>query len=594
MTKNKHLRINRIFLVIALFVFLAGNTGYSQTNKEAIFKLNKVLSWVDNYYVDTVNQDQLIEEVIIEMLRRLDPHSTYISKEDVKAMNEPLHGNFEGIGIQFNILNDTIMVVSPISGGPSEKLGIQAGDRIVKIENEIVAGIGITTKGVRDRLLGKKGTKVNVFIKRRGVSDLLNFTITRDKIPIFSVDASYMIDNKIGYIKLNRFSATSMREFHKAMDKLENQGMKHLILDLKDNGGGYLNTAIELADEFLSKNKLIVYTEGTHRPKNEYIASDDGRFERGRLIVLINEGSASASEIVSGAIQDWDRGIVVGRRSFGKGLVQRAFTLPDGSMIRLTIARYYTPTGRCIQKPYDDGEKAYRQDIANRYNHGEMICLDSIHFPDSLKYFTKNNKRVVFGGGGIMPDIFIPLDTTLYSDYHRKLIRAGWLNRFALEYVDLHRNKLNEKYPDFKIYDQVFQVDNEILTEFRQYVEKNTKETKDSVDTVEKKQSPTDDVPDIENNENIITSDKISEPMNEENKRNIIETDKSMSKKKCEFEKAKPMLSVQLKALIARDLWSINEYYQIMNRFDESFLKAIELLQQKADYKDTLETSMFE
>ncbi|OFY73322.1 MAG: peptidase S41, partial [Bacteroidetes bacterium RIFOXYA12_FULL_33_9] len=398
--------MRKVFLfVVAIFI---AQCAVSQEFNNSVFKLSKVLNLISTFYVDTVNQDQLTEEAIIGMLKFLDPHSIYISKEEVEEMNEPLEGNFEGVGVQFNILNDTIVVVSPIPGGPSEKVGIQAGDRFVTINGENVAGIGIRNNDVVEKLRGAKGTTVNVGMKRKGTKEILDFTITRDKIPIYSLDASYMINKEVGYIKLNRFAATTMEEYYKAVENLKANGAKHLIIDLQDNSGGYLNTSIDLADEFLKDQKLIVYTEGVKSPKHEYKATGRGNFEEGKVIVLVNEGSASASEILSGALQDWDRGVVIGRRTFGKGLVQRPFNLPDGAMIRLTIARYYTPTGRLIQKSYEGGFNDYSRDLINRYNSGEFLSEDSIHFPDSLKYKTLQNSRNVYGGGGIMPDIFIP------------------------------------------------------------------------------------------------------------------------------------------------------------------------------------------
>ena len=431
--------MRKLIIIPVCFTLFFCNFIHAQDNNQQVFKLKKVLDLINIFYVDTVNQDRIVEDAISGMLGDLDPHSVYISKDEVKSMNEPLQGNFEGIGIEFNILHDTIIVVSPIPGGPSDKLGIRGGDRIVTIEGKNVAGIGIKTADVRKKLLGPKGTIVNVGIKRRGEKNILDYTITRDKIPLFSLDAAYIVDNKTGYIKLNRFSASTMKEYKEAIAKLQTQGIENLILDLEGNGGGYLNTAIELADEFLDDKKLIVFTKGRNDPKTEHFANQSGSFENGKLIVLIDEGSASAIEIVTGAIQDWDSGIVICRRSFGKGLVQRQYPLPDASEIRLTIARYYTPTGRCIQKPYDKGVKNYQKDLINRYNKGELTQQDSIHFPDSLKYQTLTRKRTVYGGGGIMPDIFVPLDTSEITDYYRDLIRKGVLNRFALNYAEIGR-----------------------------------------------------------------------------------------------------------------------------------------------------------
>jgi carboxyl-terminal processing protease len=426
----KNIRFLQVLVIAAMFSCPLS----SQVLSEQAFKFLKVLEWIDNYYVDTINQEELVETAITQLLKELDPHSSYLSKDEVEEMNEPLQGNFEGIGISFNILDDTIFVISPISGGPSEKVGILSGDRIVKVDEKKVAGIGITNEKVYELLRGKKGTRVTVTVQRRNMNSLLDFNIVRDKIPIFSIDASYKVNENTGYIKINRFSLTTIDEFKKAIVALKKDNTSNLILDLTNNGGGYLEVATELADQFLEDGELIVYTQGVNNPKKEYLATKEGDFERGKLVVLIDEGSASASEIVSGAIQDWDRGIIIGRRSFGKGLVQRRCPLPDQSELRLTIARYYTPTGRLIQKPYDKGKEDYDLDISRRYSHGEFISSDSIHFPDSLKYYTLKNNRLVYGGGGIMPDLFVPLDTSYYTNYYRDLIRLGILNQFVLTF----------------------------------------------------------------------------------------------------------------------------------------------------------------
>lgn len=526
------------FFLISIFVLTISvpTDVKSQIFDEQSHKITQFLNYMNNYYVDSINNDEVIEKAIVAMLKELDPHSVYISKEDVKAMNEPLQGNFDGIGIQFNILYDTVIVVSPIPGGPSEKVGIKAGDRIIEVEGENIAGNGITSNGVRERLLGAKGTKVNITVFRKDEDKKLKFTILRGEIPIFSIDASYMVDDEIGYIKLNRFAATTMKEFKNHFNALKKDGMKSLILDLRGNGGGYLNVAIDLVDEFVQDGKMVLYTEGLNSPKHIYRTNNKGSFEKGKLIVLINEGSASASEIVSGAIQDWDRGVLIGRRSFGKGLVQRPFNLHDGSMIRLTIARYYTPTGRLIQKPYNNGLNEYRQDINNRYTHGELSHKDSIQFPDSLKYYTLLKQREVYGGGGIMPDIFIPIDTSGYSDYYRNLVGKGIMNTFVLDYVDKNRNRLKNEYKDFKDYKNSFEVTNEMLTEM---VEMAKKEEIEFVDE--------------------------------------------------DFDISKEDIRIQTKALIARDIWDTSEYFQIMNTINASFKKAIEVLQDKTAYLVNLE-----
>jgi carboxyl-terminal processing protease len=502
---------------------------------EQAFKMGKILEWVDKYYVDSVNQEILVEDVIKNLLKDLDPHSSYLSKEEVKEMNEPLQGNFEGIGISFNILNDTIFVISPISGGPSERVGLQAGDRIVKVEGKNVAGIGITTNDVFSLLRGKKGTKVDISVLRRNVAELIDFTIIRDKIPIYSIDASYKINKNTGYIKLNRFSMTTIPEFKEAIENLKKDNLENLILDLTGNGGGYLEVAFELADEFLDNEKLIVYTEGRNSPKREYNASSKGAFEKGNLVIMIDEGSASASEIVAGAIQDWDRGIIVGRRSFGKGLVQRPLMLPDQSMIRLTIARYYTPTGRLIQKPYNMSKDDYDLDIVNRYNNGELSNKDSIQFPDSLKYRTLKKTRTVYGGGGIMPDFFIPIDTSFYTDYYRDLIRKGILNQFMLTYVDNNREKLLSEHENIDFFKKNYNISDELFQNLIDYAK----------------------------NENLLAEKK-------------------------DIETSGDQIKQLMKAYVARDLWSNSEFYEIINHTDKKFLKARDIIENWDSYQSLL------
>ncbi len=409
------------------------------TPQEAAQKFGTLMRYIGQLYVDSVSVEDLTERAMVKMLEDLDPHSVYFSAEELKEADEPLNGNFDGIGVQFNIFKDTILVVSPISGGPSERLGIRAGDRIVEVDGENTAGIGITNRDVMKLLKGPKGTVVQVGIKREGESELLTFDITRDKIPIYSIDAAHMVDKKIGYIKVSRFAKTTMDEFRDAILSLQGQGMKDLILDLQGNGGGMLRTAIAMSDEFLSDDKLIVYTEGRAFEREDTFAQYQGLFEKGRLVVLIDEASASASEIVSGAVQDWDRGLVVGRRSFGKGLVQRPMRLPDGSAVRLTVQKYYTPAGRCIQKPYDEGVEAYRKEKFERYEKGEFMTLDSLDLPDSLMHKTRILEREVYGGGGILPDLFVPLDTTLNSPTFSRILRKGLCSKYALAEVDAHR-----------------------------------------------------------------------------------------------------------------------------------------------------------
>lgn len=480
---------------------------------------------IANLYVDDVDEDKLVEDAIINMLEELDPHSTYSDAEEVKKLNEPLVGNFDGIGVQFNMATDTLFIIQPVSGGPSEKVGILAGDRIIEVNDTVIAGVKMSTEEIMRRLRGPKGTKVNLKIMRRGVSGLLPFTVKRDKIPVYSLDASYMMNKTTGYIRISRFAATTAEEFEKALHDLQKKGMRNLILDLQGNGGGYLNAAIEIANHMLQKGELIVYTEGKRNPRTEFNARGNGDFRDGKLVVLVDEFSASASEIVTGAIQDWDRGTVVGRRTFGKGLVQRPIDLPDGSMIRLTVARYYTPSGRCIQKPYESIEQ-YNKDLIERYNRGEMLSADSIHFPDSLKAKTLKLGRTVYGGGGIMPDYFVPIDTTYYTDYYLALRDKGAIVQENLKLIDAHRSEWKEKYKTFERFNKRFEVSDEMLED-------------------------------------------------------LISLGKTLGAefKEDEYKTALPLIKIQLKALIARDLWDMNEYFQVINSINNTVQKGLELIE---------------
>jgi len=525
-----------IIWLSVLFVWIVPTGVGGQVFSDDALKFSQIINWIDKYYVDTVNKSELVEKAIIEMLQNLDPHSTYLTKEEVKAMSEPLQGNFEGIGISFNILNDTIFVINPIPNGPSEKVGIRSGDRIVKIEGQSVAGVGIKTSDVFAKLRGKKGTRVSVSISRRSVSELLDFTITRDKIPIFSLDASYMINDEIGYIKLNRFSYTTMDEFRTALAELKSEGMQDLVLDLGGNGGGYMDVAIKLADQFLDDRKIIVYTEGNSHPKRKFSSTSRGEFLDGRVVIIIDQGSASASEIVAGAVQDWDRGVIVGRRSFGKGLVQQPMPLLDSSMVRLTIARYYTPTGRLIQKPYEDGFEEYSKDLINRYNMGELLHSDSTVFPESLKYQTLVSQRPVYGGGGIMPDYFVPLDTTYNSRYYSRLFSRGIINFFTLTYVDDHRKELQDKYPTFQSFLDGFTIKDKVLEDMIAYA------TEEDLDYSEE-----------------------------------------------DFNISREHIRLVLKSYIARDLWNSSEFYQVFNTSNPSVLKAIEVLNGQDIYQALLQ-----
>ena len=430
-------------------------------------KLQQVLSYIKTDYVDTVKEQLIVEETINEMLQHLDPHSYYIPKRDYNQMNDPLEGNFEGIGVEFRIQNDTVVVIQPVGGGPSEKLGIRSGDRIVTVEGEDITGEKINNTRVVKLLKGPKGTTVNVQIKRRNEKKLIDFAIKRDEIPFYSVDASYMVNDEIGYVKVIRFARTTHDEFMRAVTSLEQRGMKKLILDLRNNSGGYMKSAIDMADEFLPKKQLIVYTQGKARSKQEFFATAGGELEDDQVAVLINEGSASASEILAGALQDNDRGFIIGRRSFGKGLVQEGIQWPDGSGIRLTVARYYTPTGRSIQKSYEDGLDDYNKETFDRYESGELLSLDSIDLPDSLKFYTKKGK-VLYGGGGILPDYFVPLDTSNTSAYFGNLNYQGMFYQFGFDYVDTHRSSLKENFTASQ-YVRNYKITASVLNEFYSY-----------------------------------------------------------------------------------------------------------------------------
>jgi carboxyl-terminal processing protease len=437
-----------VFAIVLIVGMLIGVKLVDTSGERSMFvypksdKLSGVLSFIEMEYVDSISKDNLVEKTIPSLLKSLDPHSMYIPASDLQRVTEPLEGNFDGIGIQFNMLNDTIVVIQTISGGPSEKIGIMPGDRIVSIGDSVVAGVGMDDQEVVASLRGPRGSKVNVGVKRQNIDGLIEFEITRDRIPLYSVDVSYMIDDEIGYIKISQFSRTTFKEYMEAAEKLNSQGMKKLILDLRGNGGGYMDASTNIADQFLDDGKLIVYTEGQSKPRSNVYATAKGINLDTELLVLIDEWSASASEIIAGAIQDNDRGKVVGRRSFGKGLVQTQTMFSDGSALRLTVARYYTPTGRSIQKPYDEGLENYYNDLDERFRHGEFDIADSIKFNDSLKFITPGG-NIVYGGGGIMPDVFIPRDTTGMTDFYSDVTRRGLVYRFAFDYADKNRNSLS-------------------------------------------------------------------------------------------------------------------------------------------------------
>lgn len=524
----------RLFIIV-IFLLQGGNIINAQLFTESTLKFGRALALIESFYVDSTKQEQLTEKAIIAMLRELDPHSVYLNQEEVKASNEELEGNFDGIGIQFNILYDSIIVISPVPGGPSEKVGIRAGDRIVTIKDENVAGTGITTNGVRNRLLGERGTLVNVGIYRRGVKGITSYTVRRDKIPVNSLDAAYMVSANVGLIKLNRFAATSEEEFLKAVERLRKQDMKDLIVDLRGNSGGYLEAAIRLTDQIFDNRRLIVYLEGLKTPRQEYFSKSGGSLSGSKIVVLVDEGSASASEILAGALQDWDRGVIVGRRTFGKGLVQNGFYFSDGSAMRLTIARYFTPTGRLIQSSYKGGIDKYIENYFSRFSHGELFYADSIAFPDSLKYNTLINKRTVFGGGGIMPDLFVPADTSWYSAYYADLVRKTVITEFALDYVDSNRKTLLRKYPDFKTFRDKFSFTEEDVKRF------------------------------------ISTAEYAGVPSN-----------------KTQFEISRNQILKILTGLVARDLWEMSEYYEIVYSDDRAVMEALKLIEDTERYNRVL------
>ena len=514
-------------IAIAILIFVTSNISIGQVEKDknkTINKLTKMITIIEQLYVDSTNSPELVDVAIKAMLEKLDPHSAYIAAKRVDEVEAPLKGNFEGVGVRFQILNDTLMVVQAIPGGPSQKVGVSAGDKIIKIDEELVAGVGLSNTGIRNRLLGKKGTKVTMSIQRKGDEDLIDFEVTRDKIPIYSVDASYMIDDEIGYIKINAFARTTVPEFLMALEKLQAKGMNSLVLDLQNNGGGYLDVSFNLVDQFLSKEKLIVYTKGRSYKRKDYNSTSRGEYEKGNLVVLVNESSASASEIVSGAIQDWDRGAIVGRRTFGKGLVQRPVNLPDGSKVRITTQRYYTPSGRCIQKSYTKGSKAYRKEKYERYLNGESFSKDSIKIPDSLIFKTLIKKREVYAGGGITPDVFVSIDTTGSSSYFNKLVRKGIMNRFALEYVNDNRDQLMDEYLSFADFKEKF----DLKSATKELIEYATK--------------------------------------------------KKLEYNKDQFLKAEKAITIRLKALIAQNIWGFSEFYEIFNELNPVYKEGINVL----------------
>jgi len=463
-----------IKITLSLTMMACVVAGQAQRIPQNLNKLLNAEFAINSLYVDSVDENKLVEYAIVGMLQKLDPHSSYTDAKETKDMEEPLQGEFSGIGIQFNMKEDTLYVIQTIPGGPSERVGILAGDRIVLVNDTLIAGVKMKRTDIMKRLRGKKGTKVTVKVRRGSSPDLITFRITRDKIPLHSVDASYMLDDKTGYVRISNFGAKTHDEMMDALSSLSKQGMQQVIIDLTDNGGGYLNAAIEMCNEFLDRGQLIVYTEGLKSPRNEANAFGNGKYKDLPMVIMVNQYSASAAEIFSGAMQDWDRAVVVGRRTFGKGLVQRPIRFDDGSMMRLTVARYYTPSGRCIQKPYTKGnKKAYEEDLLDRSKSGEYYCLDSIHFNDSLRYTTLTHQRPIYGGGGIMPDIFVPVDTSEYSTYYRDMVAKGIVNQFVIDYVDKHRKDIKKDYPTLEDFDARFALTDADIKRFIEAGEKD-------------------------------------------------------------------------------------------------------------------------
>ena len=529
---KKFLILITLFICGLTFAQQRPRTILSPEETKFLIAYNAIINW----YLEETNNPKIVEDAIKAMLRNLDPHSTYSNAEETRRMNEPLEANFDGIGIQFNMYLDTLYVIQVLSGGPSEKAGLLPGDRIVKVDETVIAGVNMSNTDVVKYIKGKKGTTVRIFVKRGSSPNLIEFRIVRDNIPVYSVDAAYMADPKTGYIRLNKFSASTINEFKTALSNLQKKGMQNLILDLQDNGGGYLHVGNTLANLLLDKNKLIVYIQGEKQRRQEIVSTDETLFKDGKLVLMINEGSASASEILAGAIQDWDRGVIVGRRSFGKGLVQRSIDLPDSSMIRLTIARYYTPSGRYIQKPYVKGNiEAYQYDILDRYYNGELLNADSIHFPDSLKYQTLVSQRTVYGGGGIMPDVFIPIDSVRFTEYYSKLVGLNVLQRMVINYLDKNRKELSKNYPNFARFKEKFVVTEAMLKELRAIADEEK----------------------IEFNE-------------------------------YQYNKSKDFISLQIKSLIARDLFEYSDFIEIRNQMNDSYQQALRIINNDAQYAQIL------
>ena len=582
-------------ILFSLFLLISSYLTAQTIDKTELLstdnKMSFTLNMIRYYYAEKPDMPKIVEKGIVNMLKELDPHSVYITKEDVQKMNEPLIGNFDGVGISFQIMKDTIHVVDVIRGGPSEKVGVMPGDKIIKVDDKVATGDTIKNDFVFKHLRGVKGTKVNLTVERRGRKEPIIFEIIRDKIPITSVDTWFMLDKTLGYIRLDRFAQKSTEEVVEAIEDLKKQGMKELIFDLRGNGGGYLDVAFKICDEFLSDDKLLVYTEGVSSPRYDFKAERKGTFEKGKIVVLIDEGSASASEIVSGAIQDWDRGVIIGRRSFGKGLVQRPFNLPDGSQIRLTTSRYYTPSGRCIQKPWDDGLDSYYNDYMRRYQHKELITPDSITFPDSLKYNTANG-RIVYGGGGIMPDVFVPIDTSRASDYLINLRSKGIFNNFSMQWMEENRESFLKQNPTFEDYNNSYPSLN-LMEKFTNYAKKEGVEqneikkewvnsmildyiVKQTKDTVSKNFSSYEEYA----KELLSNSELLDEVITKAKK----EDDKmeEMTKRSDIF------IEASLKAMIARNLYGVKYYYQSIKDTDDGLQTAIKVVKDDKLYNSLI------
>ena len=522
--------MKKLFLCLILLPQMVFAQKMNVSDEQQL-KLLQTINAIKNLYVDTVNQRQLVDNAIVGMLEKLDPHSTFITAKDVKMANEDLQGSFDGVGIQFQMMRDTLLVMQTISNCPAEKVGIVMGDRIIQVDTVNIAGVKIETNRIKKLLRGNRGTKVKVKVVRTGSPEPIDFVITRDKIPIYSIDAAYEIAPNVGYIKINNFSATTMDEYHLAFAKFKAKGIKQLIIDLQSNGGGRLDMAQRLCNEFLPKNKLIVYTQGENQPRMDFNATSEGGFEKGDLVILVDEYSASASEIVAGALQDWDRAVIVGRRTFGKGLVQRPLSLIDGSEIRLTVARYYTPSGRNIQKPYEGGKEKYYKELMDRFKHGELQNKDSINFPDSLKYKTLVLKRTIYGGGGIMPDVFVPLDTMRYTQYHKRIWAKGIINQVITEYLENQKDHIKNQFVTFGNFNANYVVPENLLEKM---VEAATKE-------------------EIEYNEE-------------------------------QFEKSKAIILLQIKARVASNNWESGDFYKVINVNDETIQKGLDVLKNYKRY----------